>query len=118
LDKLIHELRAIASVAIEKHDNLAFRGKSANASRAGASVTALWLRNYPRARGARSLGCSIAAAVINDDDLARDICGGDCSDNRHDRLFFVQRRNNYRKVHFTARCTMPLPRRIVSASLK
>ena len=37
IDKAMHELRAIAAIAAEKNDDIAFRGKSANTGSAGAS---------------------------------------------------------------------------------
>jgi hypothetical protein len=91
---MVHKLRAIAAVPIEKDDYVAFRGKSANTGSAGTSVPAFWLGDHSRARGARAFGRLIGTAIIDNDGLARNFCGSDRSDHICDRFFFVERWNN------------------------
>jgi hypothetical protein len=94
IDELIYELRAIAAVPVEKNDDIAFRAKSANTGSAGASIPALWLGDHARARGARAFGGLISAAIIDNDDVARNVCGSDRSDYICDRFLFVEGWNN------------------------
>jgi hypothetical protein len=93
-DKFIHNLRAIASVAVEKHDDIALGRKSANSSSAGAPIAAPWFSDDFGPRSVRAFSGLIGAPVIYDDDLTRNFCGGDRSNDVRDRFFFVQGGNN------------------------
>ncbi len=71
IDKLIHELGTIAPVAIEKNYDVALLRERADSGHARAAVTRFEFRHYTCARFTRALRGSIAAAVIDDDDLVR-----------------------------------------------
>jgi hypothetical protein len=56
IDKAMPELRAIAAIAVEKNDDIAFRGKSVNTGCAGASPCVRF--------GDHSRACTSARAAV------------------------------------------------------
>ena len=95
IDKLIHEFGAIAAIAIEKYDDLAFRLQRTYSSEAGASVTMSRFAHDFCASSARAFSRSIRAAVINDDEFTRNVGLETFADDASDRFFLVQCRNDY-----------------------
>src|ERR1700730_19322788 len=69
IDKLIHELRAIAAVAIQKNKELAFRRQSVHSRGTGAAITAIRFAHHLHSRLSRVFRRSIGAAVIAHDDF-------------------------------------------------
>ena len=70
IDKLIHELRAIAAIAIEKHNDFVFRRKRAHSGQARATISGYRLRYDSSASFARAFRRSITAAIVDHDDLS------------------------------------------------
>jgi hypothetical protein len=97
IDKLIHERRYVATVAIQKYNDLAFGRKSANARGARASVTAG--RGYhSRGSSTRTLGCAIGAAIVDDDDVIRHTGRETFAHDPGDRCLLIKSWDNGRHV--------------------
>ena len=93
IDKLIHKLGAIAPVAVEEYDDVAFRPQRRHSGGARTTVSAMGFDDA-RASLARAFRGSICAAVIDHDDVGQDFCGHDFTHDPGNRLFLVERRND------------------------
>ena len=94
IDKLIHKLGAIASVAIEKNYDVGLPRKRADSGHARAAVTRFWLRYDSRTRFTRAFCGSIAAAVIDNDHFVGQTGRQTFAHHSRDGFFFVQCRDN------------------------
>src|ERR1700730_6588911 len=99
IHKLTHQLWAIASVAIEEHDNVAFRRKRAYPRCAGAAVTMWRCCNHGCACLACALSSLIGASIVHNDDVVRQGGRETFANHLRDRLLFIERRDNHRYVH-------------------
>jgi len=89
-DESIHHFRVIAAIAIKKNYYFAARRNLAQPGAKCPPVSATRLSHYARAGGSRNLRRSIGAAVVDDNDLVRDVTRNLTND-FSDRGFFVQR---------------------------
>src|SRR5437763_13512140 len=97
IDQLVHKRRDIATVTIQKHNDLALGHECTNACCARASVTAR-CRHDSRTRFTRALGCSIAAAVVHHDDFIRQTCRETLVHYADDCFLLIKNRDNDRYV--------------------
>ena len=89
-----HELRSIAAITVEEHDDLAI-ARRARTGCAGTAIAAYPLYDDARARSAGPLDGAILAATIDHDYLI-DRVRRDGADNLTDRPFLIERRNHQR----------------------
>src|SRR5581483_2830983 len=95
INKLIHESRYVAAIAIQKNHDLTFGRKRADTSSTGPSVSTRG-RYDAGACFPRTIGCSISAAVINDYDLVRQTGRETLAHHAADWLLLIQRGNDDR----------------------
>ena len=93
IDKLIHELRTIASVAIQENDDLAFRPKRCYSGRARASVS-VWGFHDPSAGLEGTFRSSVSATIVDHYDLGGNFCRCGFPNDPGDGFFFVERGND------------------------
>src|SRR5439155_8382416 len=86
--QLRYERGNVAAIAIEKHYDVTFRRNRASACRARSSVT-LWRSYDARSGVTRPLGCTIGAAVINDNHFAGHTGREAIANHASDRFFLV-----------------------------
>ena len=93
IDKLIHELRTIASVAIQENDDLAFRSQRCYSGGARASVS---VRGFHDASAGLegAFRSSVSAAIVDHYDLGGNFCRRGFPNDPGDRFFFVERGND------------------------
>jgi hypothetical protein len=89
-----NELGAITAISIQENDDLALGWKGANTSCTRTAVTAPRFQNYFRASLTRARTGSIIAAIIDDDDFARNFRRDTFAHDVRDRFLFVQRGND------------------------
>src|SRR6266542_2154470 len=97
INKLIHQRRDVAAVAIYKHNDVAFSRKRTNACRACAPISTRCGR-HARACFTRALGCAIGAAVIDHDHFVRYTGRETFAYHAGDWFLLVKRRDNDRHV--------------------
>jgi hypothetical protein len=93
VNQTIHQLRAVASVAVEKDDDLAGGRDGLDARPTRTPVTASQFADHARSGLTRPLSRAVVASVIDDDHFARDLAR-DGAHNIANRLFFVQSRDH------------------------
>ena len=94
IDELLHKLRTIAAVAVEKDHNVAFGLQGCNSGRTCTPVSARSFHNAGPGFSS-AFRCSIGAAVVDNDDLGGNL-GRDFTHNAGNRLFFIERWNDDR----------------------
>ncbi len=98
LDQRRNEARNVAAIAIEKNDQIAFRGNCRHARRTSATVSAR-RRNHSCSFVSSAFRGLVCAAIINNNDFARSSRCDYFTHDLRDRLFFVERRNDSRNPH-------------------
>src|SRR5438067_13319145 len=97
IDKLVHYRGHITAIAIQKHNNLAIGRKRANTSCARSSVTA-GSGHYARAGFTSAFGCTISAAVVDDDQVTRQTGRQTFTHDSANRILLIKRRDTDRHV--------------------
>jgi hypothetical protein len=93
-DDLLHKLRAITSISIEKNDDVTIGRNRPNAGGAGSSVAAVRLTHNFRPGRSGPRGGVIGAAIIHDDHFTDYSRGQNRVNDVRYRLFLIERGNN------------------------
>ena len=98
LDQRRNKARNVAAIAIEKNDQIAFRGNCRHARRTSATVSAR-RRNYSRSCVSGAFRRLVCAAIINNNDFARSSRCDHLAHDLRDWFFFIQRWNDNGNPH-------------------
>src|SRR5258708_35059585 len=88
-----YELRPVAAIAVEKHEDVAIVSRP-GAGRTGPAIAALALHDDARAGGTGALDSAVRAAAVGNDDLVDD-SARDGADDLADRLLLVEGRDDH-----------------------